>query len=221
LSTPFQTANCAALDFGPDLTLQLRGSIKRLGHPAVHAVVNAQPGEANIARTVVAMPSSLILDNDHIGNVCTNVQFRANACPANSVIGKASAVTPLLDAPLQGNIYLRSNPNGSLPNVVADLKGQFEIELVGEIDTFKGGLRTTFASVPDAPITSFTLDLLGKSAGLLQNTRSLCGHVQRATVQMKGQNGASVNRKTKLQTSCGRQGRSRRGGHRGKGGQDR
>jgi hypothetical protein len=199
----FQVANCAALPFNPQLSLKLNGSTKRLGHPAIHALVTAQPGEANISQTSVAMPSTLILDNAHLGNVCTNVQFKANACPPSSNIGKAKAVTPLLGAPLEGNVYLRSNPGGSLPLLVADLKGQFEIELVGEVDTFRGGLRTTFKSVPDAPITSFTLDLKGKSKGLLQNTADLCKNVRRATVKMEGQNGARVRRKTKLQTNCG------------------
>jgi hypothetical protein len=148
------------------------------------------------------MPSALILDNAHIGTVCTNLQFKADRCPSNSAIGKAKAITPLLDSPLQGKVYLRSNPTGSLPNVVADLEGQFEIALVGEVDSFRGGLRTTFNSVPDAPVTSFTLDLEGKSKGLLQNTKNLCKKTRKATVRIDGQNGARVNRLIKLSTRC-------------------
>ncbi len=216
----FQTANCAALGFSPKLAVTLRGSTKRRGHPAVHAVLSTSPGEANISSTVVAMPSILQLDNAHIGTVCTNVQFRAHNCPQGSAIGKASAVTPLLDQPLEGTVYLRSNPNGTLPNLVVDLRGQFEIELVAKIDSFHGGLRTSFESVPDAPVTSFTLDLEGGSKGLLQSTESLCRRSRVAAVRMGGQNGAMIDRKTKLQTTCGsakRRGRhsSKRDGGRG------
>lgn len=201
--THFQVANCAALTFGPKLALTLRGSTRRLGHPSVHAVLTTNPGEANISRAVVGMPSVLQLDNDHIGNVCTNVQYKAKSCPTSSVIGRASATTPLLAERLQGNVYLRSNPTGTLPVVVAELEGQIDIELVGEIDTAHGGLRTTFASVPDAPVSSFTLDLDGKAKGLLRNTESLCKQTRKANVQLDGQNEAQINRKTRLRTRCG------------------
>ena len=82
---------------------------------------------------------------------------RPNQCPDGSLLGTAEAVTPILDQPLRGNVYLRSS-NHNLPDLVADLEGQIDIELAGKIDTVKGGsLRTTFASVPDAPVTEFTL----------------------------------------------------------------
>ncbi len=45
----FQVANCADLGFAPKLNLKLNGSTKRRGHPALRAVLNAKPGEANIA----------------------------------------------------------------------------------------------------------------------------------------------------------------------------
>ena len=44
-----------------------------------------------------------------------------------------------------------------------------------------GALRTTFETVPDAPVTSFVLNLEGGSKGLLFKTRkSLCGKPKRA-----------------------------------------
>ncbi len=73
----YQVANCADLKFAPKLNLKLKGSTKRRGHPALRATVNAKPGEANIARTQVAMPKTLLLDQAHIGTVCTKVQFSA------------------------------------------------------------------------------------------------------------------------------------------------
>lgn len=64
--------------------------------------------------------------------------------------------------------------------------------------------RTRLASrVPDAPISSFALNLQGGSKGLLQNTESLCGKDKRAAVRMVGQNGVALNTKTKLQPQCG------------------
>ena len=203
LSARFQVANCSALGFRPRLSLQLRGSTKRRGHPGLHAVLSNAPGEANIARTVVAMPSTLILDNSHIGSVCTRVAFASNTCPAASIIGSARAETPLLEQPLAGKVYLRSNPSGRLPDVVVDLEGQIEIELVGKISSSHGGLRTTFTSVPDAPVTQFDLDLEGGAKGLLISTESLCKRPQRANIRINGQNGKQVRQSPKLKTGCG------------------
>jgi hypothetical protein len=210
LDSHFQVANCDRLRYGPKLSLHLKGGLKRRGHPAIKAVFKTKPGEANSRRVSVALPEGELLDNAHIGNVCTRVQFNANACPAASVLGSAEATTPLLEAPLKGNVYLRSSSH-ELPDLVMDLKGQIDIQLVGTIDTVKGGaLRTTFETVPDAPVSTFVLNLAGGAKGLLVNSESLCGSPKKAAVKMTGQNGAVVSTKTRLQASCGSAARQKR-----------
>ena len=73
--------------------------------------------------------------------------------------------------------------NNKLPDLVADLEGQIDIELAGAIDTVQGRrLRTSFESVPDAPVSKFELDLEGGKKGLLLNSKGLCGKPKRATV---------------------------------------
>jgi hypothetical protein len=209
----FQVANCSDLPYGPRLSLKLSGGVKRRGHPAIKATFTAQPGEANTRRVQVALPKGELLDNAHISSICTRPDFARDACPAGSKLGTAEASTPLLDTPLRGGVYLRTNPNRELPDMVLDLEGQFDIELAGKIDTVKGGaLRTTFDGVPDAPVSSFVLNLAGGSKGLLQNSKSLCGKPKKATTKMTGQNGAVVKSKTKLQVACGGKARHKRGG---------
>ena len=210
LSNHFQVANCGALDFSPRLALKLRGSTKRRGHPALRAVLQANPGDSNIGSTVVAMPAAELLDNAHIGTVCTRVQFAANACPPRSLIGNATAQTPLLDQPLSGPVYLRSS-NNDLPDLVVALKGQFDIELVGRIDTTKaGGLRTSFEAIPDAPVSKFVLNLQGGSKGLLINSEDLCKSPKRAAVSIGGQNSMRSNTRTELETSCAKASKKRK-----------
>src|SRR5262249_34906601 len=162
----YQVANCADLPFAPELKLKLTGNMKRTGHPALRAVLSTHGGDANIASTLVALPHSELLDNSHIGTVCTRVQFAADACPAESAYGTTEAVSPLLDEPLRGNVYLRSS-NHQLPDLVADLRGQIDIVLVGRIDSFKGGIRANFESVPDVPVSKFVLKMAGGKKGLL------------------------------------------------------
>jgi hypothetical protein len=209
----YQVANCADLGFRPQLKLTLRGSTKRRGHPALRAVLTTRSGEANIKRADVGLPRNLILDNSRIGTVCTRAQFAARSCPSDSVIGQATVNTPLLDAPLSGPVYLRSSSH-RLPDLVADLQGQLEIELVGHIGSTKaGGLRTVFAAVPDAPVSRFELNLPGNRGGLLQSTVSLCKGGRTAVVKMVGQNGRRLSRNTKLQSKCGGAKRKRAARH--------
>ncbi len=199
----FQAANCAGLAFDPKLNIKLKGSTKRLGHPALRAVLKTKAGEANLSKVTVVMPKNELLDNSHIGTTCTRVQFAANACPADSVYGTATAVTPLLSQPLSGNVYLRAG-NHKLPDLVADLHGQFDIEVSARIDSAKGGgLRARFETVPDAPVSEFVLEMAGGSKGLLINSKGLCRVDRRAEQTLVGQNGARVRRRAKLQAACG------------------
>ncbi len=200
-SNYFQVGNCRALKYEPKLSLTLSGGLARRGHPAIRAVLTARPGEANTSRVSVALPPGQLLDNSHINTICTRVQFAADACPAGSLLGTAEAKTPLLDQPLEGNAYLRSGPN-KLPDIAIDLRGQIDIVLVGKIDTVKGALRTTFQTVPDAPVERFQLNLAGGKKGLIQNSQNVCGRDLRAAVKMVGQNGAHRNTNQLLETTC-------------------
>ncbi len=201
-SAHFQVGNCSELPFGPKLTLKLRGSTKHTGHPALQAVLRTDEGEANLQRAVVTMPHVELLDNGHIGTVCTRALFAEGACPAGSLLGYATAFTPLLDEPLSGAVYLRSSDH-KLPDLVADLRGQFHVELVSRIDAVKGGrLRSTFSSIPDIPVEKFVLNLQGGKKGLLVNSEDLCESERTAAVKLIGQNGVQTTRRTNLQTEC-------------------
>ena len=209
LARYFQVANCRALPFEPRLALRLSGGKGRTQNPALKATLTTKPGEANIARTAVTLPASELLDNAHIQNPCTRVQFAGERCPPGSVVGFARAETPLLEKPLEGPVYLRSSSH-QLPDLVADLRGQVEIVLDARIDTVHGGLRTTFETVPDAPVTKFTLSLYGGDKGLLANSRPLCKAPLVAVEKMSGQNGVVLNKKTRLRVSCGARASHRR-----------
>ena len=202
LTERFQVGGCPALGFKPKLKLSLKGGTKRAQNPALKAVLTAKPGEANIASAQVTLPKSEFLDNAHIQTVCTRVQFAANQCPAQSIYGHARAITPLLDKPLEGPVYLRSSSH-KLPDLVAALNGQINVDLAGRIDTGKGGgIRNTFEVVPDAPVTKFTLEMQGGNKGLLENTGGVCAKPQHAVVDFTGQNGKTYDTTPVVQNSC-------------------
>ncbi len=195
ISSPFQAAGCASLGFTPKLSIKLKGGTKRNANPALTAVVRARPGDANIGAAKVTLPHSAFLDQSHIKTVCTRVQFNSGAgnganCPAGSVYGKAQAITPLLDEPLSGPVYLRSSSHPLPDMVVALHSSKIDINLVGRIDSGKGGgIRTSFESVPDASVTSFTLRMRGGKRGLIVNSTNLCASKNRAVAEFTGQNG--------------------------------
>jgi hypothetical protein len=85
---------------------------------------------------------------------------------------------------------------------VAALEGQIEIDLVGRIDSKNGGIRTTFATVPDAPVSKFVLSMKGGRKGLLENSRNLCASTNRATVRMNGHNGKTFDSRPLLRSQC-------------------
>ena len=106
-------------------------------------MLEAGKGEANLTRTALTLPHSLFLDQSHIGTVCTRPNLAAHTCPDNSVYGHAEAVSPLLSKKLKGAVYLV--PSGhTLPDLVADLRGQVEIQVHGVISSKRGGLKTVF-----------------------------------------------------------------------------
>ena len=221
-SSPYRASGCSSLGFNPKLSLSLTGQMKRAGHPKLHSELSypypSGPGYSNIGEAVVTLPAGVQIDNAHINNPCTRVQFSAQACPPKSILGSAKATSPLLDKPLEGSVYFRSNGGEHLlPDIVADLKGQVEIVLVGHVDAVKTGngtsrLRTTFENVPDAPVTKFSLDLYGGKRGLLTNNRDLCKSTQKTGLFLLGQNNKLRESTPKLKTSC----KSGKGKHRGK-----
>ncbi len=159
-------------------------------------------GDANIAAAQVTLPHSELLDQGHIGTICTKVQFTANACPAKSVYGQARAFSPLLDQPLEGPVYLRSSSH-ELPDLVADLSGQIQVVLAGRVDAVHERLRNTFEAVPDAPVSKFVLQMQGGKKGLLQNKTDICRSPQRATVTFTAHNAKSQETNPALKVRCG------------------
>jgi hypothetical protein len=206
VSAPYSATGCDSLKFKPKLFTKLTGPTKRNGNPKLRAVLEARNGDANIARTALTMPHSLFLDQSHIGTVCTRPQLASQTCPAASIYGKAEAVTPLLDEKVKGNVYLVANPEHKLPDLLADLRGQVNIQLRGVISSKRGGLKTVFNGLPDVPVKKFILNMSGGEKSLLVNSTNTCKEKQFAVLNMKGQNGAQLNNnKYKLNiASCGK-----------------
>jgi hypothetical protein len=210
VTSPFQAADCAALPFKPKLALKLKGGTRRGSHPAFTATLKGQGiGAAGIARAQVTLPRSEFIENAHFKTICTRVQFKAGnrpgeGCPAGSIYGKAKATTPILSEPLSGPVFLRSSEH-QLPDLVIALHSPtgIDITLVGRVDSVDGQLRSTFESVPDAPVSSFTLQMQGGKKGLFVNSTNLCKTTHKAVSEFDGQNGKQLDSKPVVKaTAC-------------------
>ncbi len=212
LSSPFATANCRALPFSPKFTTSTQGSTSKKNGASLHVTVLSATGQDNIASAAVTLPKQLPARLTTIQQACLAATFDANpaTCPAGSLIGVAEAVTPVLPVPLTGPAYLVSHGGAAFPNVVVILQGDgARVDLTGHINIAKGITSSTFATIPDAPITSFEFKLPeSPHSGLTTNLAAalhgnLCGSKLVMPTTLTGQNGAQLKQSTKIAvTGC-------------------
>jgi hypothetical protein len=209
LKNRFQVGGCRGLDYTPKLSLSLRGGTRRSAHPALKSVLTQPSGQANSRKITVILPSTEFIDPVRTANPCTRPQFAAGQCPPASVLGKARVFTPLFDKPLEGPVYFRANGGArALPDAVADLHGRVHAVVVGFVDAAhkKGSersrVRTTFANVPDVPVTKAIIELRGGKKGTLVNSANLCKVRPIATVKMVAQNNKVQQFDRPMATSC-------------------
>jgi hypothetical protein len=132
--------------------------------------------------------------------------FKANpaACPEGSVIGYATARTPVLNKPLAGPAYLISHGGAAFPDLEIVLQGEgVTVILDGQTDIKKGITKTTFNAIPDSPVSSFELNLPeGPHSGLAANG-DLCSRALKLPTELVGQNGAVIKQTTNIAvTGC-------------------
>jgi hypothetical protein len=236
LSVPFQVTNCAVLAFKPKLTASTTGRTSKadgasltvkLGYPA-------GPYDANIAQVKVELPKALPSRLPTLQKACLAATFEANpaGCPAASIIGHATASTPVLPVPLTGPAYFVSHGGEAFPSLIVVLQGYgATVHLVGSTFISKTGVTSsTFKTIPDVPVGSFELTLpQGQFSALAANVNLCKAKGLAMPTEFVGQNGVVLNQSTKIAvTGCpkavkashkNKKKRKRKGGnHRRKGG---
>jgi len=197
VTAAYQASGCQNLGFKPKLHTRLFGGPKttqRAKHPKLRAILETRDNDANVLRSALALPHALFLDQGNIRTVCTKPQLASGTCPKAAIYGHAQAKSPLLGHPLRGPVYLVSS-NNQLPDLVADLRGQINIQLHGVISSVRGGIKTVFNQVPDAPVSKFILRMEGGKKGLLVNSRNLCTGPLSSVMNLKAQNGKKLRNK--------------------------
>jgi len=206
----FQVGECAAIPLSPRLDLQLtgKGQTRDGSHPGLDAELTQQPGESGLGKVEVALPLSVALDPDNARALCTPEQAQARACPAASIVGRASVRTPALHEELTGPVYFvegrRTTASGqtrrTLPRLWLKLSGQgvpLDLWASSDVDD-QQRLVTTFDGIPDAPISRFELRIYGGRNGILAGTRDICAENNRSDVVFTGQTGKVTEQRVRV-----------------------
>jgi hypothetical protein len=204
VSERFQVGNCGALGFKPRLAVRFGGATGRNGHPTVTALIRPRAGGANLRSASLLLPRGEYFDQRHIRDVCTRTNFAARNCPADSVYGRVKAWSSLLDRPLEGSLYMREGSH-RLPDLVADLRGRFDLIVAARLDTPHARLRVSFDRLPDVPFSRLQLVLSGGRRGVLVNSEGLCAGARRAIAAFAAQNGKIHGFRPRVGVACGRE----------------
>ncbi|HEX5922625.1 MAG TPA: hypothetical protein VFY45_02260 [Baekduia sp.] len=216
-SVRFQAGGCRDLDFTPKLAMTLSGKGQTTDgkHPGLTAKLTQPDGQANNKKVSVSLPLSLALDPDNANGLCEPVDAAADKCPALSIVGHAHAISPILDQPLDGPVYFvrgeRKDPKSgriirTLPKLYVPLTGEngIKIDLHAGSEVKAGHLVTTFDNIPDAPVSSFEMSIIGGKGGILTvSDADICKSTQVANQQVDGQSGKDADAPVSIQTpSC-------------------
>jgi hypothetical protein len=199
LSERFQVAGCRGLAFRPSFSASSRGNggfNQSTGASLTVKIASKQgpssdpasAGEANLAKLDVSLPLALSSRLTTLQRACTERQFATNpaGCPAASSVGTAVAHTPILKVPLSGPAYLVSHGGATFPDLDILLQGEgVTIDLLGSTQIKRGITYLRFDHVPDAPISSFELNLPEGPFSALAATRSLCARTKTVTVSRR------------------------------------
>jgi uncharacterized repeat protein (TIGR01451 family) len=220
ISSPFQMGSCQSLKFKPDFKVSTSGKTSRADGASLDAKIvyptgnlgdNQASSQSNIKSVKVDLPKQLPSRLTTLQKACPAATFEANPalCPADSRVGAARAVTPVLPVPLTGPAFFVSYGGAKFPELVIALQGYgVTIYLHGETFISKAGITSsTFRQVPDVPIASFEISLPEGPFSALAANGNLCtvkGGLEMPTA-FTAQNGAVIHQNTRIGvTGCPR-----------------
>ncbi len=209
LSSPFQVGDCAALAFKPSFAAATNArTASKLGGVSLQVNLTQPAHEANIRSVFAQLPLQLPSRLTTLHKACAEATFAANpvACRAGgSEVGTATVSTPVLPDPLHGSAYLVSHGGEAFPDLDIVLEGDgVTVLLTGNTDIKAGITSTTFASVPDVPVSSFSLNLPVGPDSALAAVGNLCTKKLLMPTTITAQSGAVFHQETRITVGgCG------------------
>ena len=197
-SAALAISGCERLPFAPRLraVLGAKGRTRAGAHPPFATTVTQAPGEAAIRRAHVRLPGALSTNIDAVNAACLPADLASGNCSKRARVGFARALSPFIEGPVTGPIYLVRQRPGKLPNVVVALRNPIALQFAGIVNIGRRGrIGTTFRGAPDLPLTRLTLRFHGGPFGPLTAIRDLCRARLRLPLQLVGRNGKALERR--------------------------
>jgi hypothetical protein len=204
VSSRFQAAECRSLSFKPKFSAFTHAGHTRRNGAYLRVVVKSAFGQANIGEVHVSLPPKVLVARDSTLNLaCNEAQFAANPanCPSGSFVGTATATTPVLSKALTGPAIFVSHGGAKFPDLDVVLQGEgVTVILTGNtsINEKTQITSSTFASVPDVPVSRFVLTLPSKSNSALAGYGNMCARPLTMPTTITGQNGAVIEQNTSI-----------------------
>jgi hypothetical protein len=207
LASPFQVEGCSGLAFKPSFSAKTTGKTSKANGASLETTINQPAGQANIKSVLVTLPKQLPSRLTTLQKACPEATFAANpfACPAGSFVGSARANTPVLPSKMVGPAIFVSHGGEAFPDLDLVLQADgVTVIVVGNTKITKGITTTNFATSPDVPVSSVTVNLPTGSNSALAANGNLCVPTLIMPTVITGQNGVQVKQNTKIAiTGCG------------------
>ncbi len=201
-SSPFQVDSCASLPFKPVFTASSPSAPTRANGASLEVGFTQPAHQANIRSVVASLPRLLPSRDSTLKLACPEATFLTGYqnCPKTSQVGSATVSTPVLPEKLTGPAYLVSHGGAAFPDLDLFLEGDggVHVNLIGNTEISGGITTSTFASVPDVPVSSFLLDLPIGRDSLLGAGGSLCAKPLYMPTTITAQNGAQLRQQTRI-----------------------
>lgn len=201
VSSPFAATNCGALAFKPSFKASTAAKTTKLSGASLQVNLTEPAHQANIKSVFAQLPVQLPARLTTLQKACPEVTFAQNPriCPIGSLVGGATVTTPVLPGKLSGPAYLVSHGGAAFPDFDLILEGDgVRVVLTGNTNIKKGITSSTFASIPDVPVSSFALNLpIGPHSALAANG-SLCTRKLAMPTTIVAQNGKQVKQSTAI-----------------------
>jgi hypothetical protein len=164
--TPSTTRRDSPAGYEVDLTVPQVEDVAALGTPPIEGISLTLPPGTSLSPGLANGLSA-----------CSNAELEGEGCPDASKVGTAEIVSPLLEEPLRGSLFIGApTPSERYRLFLRVSAGATVIELQGEarVDEATGRVTTTFERTPALPFSKLKLSFFGGPGAALANQPS-CG----------------------------------------------
>jgi hypothetical protein len=215
--------SCDTLEFDPSVDIEPTTSTPDA--PTGLDVDMAFPQDDNaegqappaLKKAVVTLPEGMTINPAAAGGLeaCADDELMLKSkapmtCPEASKVGTVTATTPLLENPVEGDVYIRSQNSDDpesgelfrLALVLEDEKRGIDVRLPGQVraDKNTGRLVTTFDNNPELPVSDINVTFKSGPRAPLA-TPPTCG-TKTVDVELTSWGGQTVNRTSDFQVDC-------------------